>query len=80
MHKSSHPLNFQVLVRNLQFQDGKMIPASKYFSADETTTLELTEEEKKMAEDIKVIQLTASVGHYYRWKHYFILMIGVSLI
>lgn len=66
MHRSSHPLNFQVLVRNLQFQDGKMIPASKYFSADETTTLELTEEEKKMAEDIKVIQLTASVGHYYR--------------
>ncbi|POI31406.1 hypothetical protein CIB84_004843, partial [Bambusicola thoracicus] len=44
-----------VLVRNLQFQDGKMIPASKYFSADETTTLELTEEEKKMAEDIKAI-------------------------
>lgn len=52
----SHPLNFQVLVRNLQFEDGKMIPASKYFSADETTALELTEEEKKMAEDIKVIR------------------------
>ncbi|OXB69308.1 hypothetical protein ASZ78_015708 [Callipepla squamata] len=44
-----------VLVRNLQFEDGKMIPASKYFSADETTTLELTEEEKRMAEDIKAI-------------------------
>ncbi|NXF62010.1 AL1L2 dehydrogenase, partial [Ciccaba nigrolineata] len=42
-----------VLVRNLQFEDGKMIPASKYFSADETTALELTEEEKKMAEDIR---------------------------
>lgn len=48
-------LIFQVLVRNLQFEDGKMIPASKYFSADETTALELTEEEKKMAEDIRVI-------------------------
>uniref|UniRef100_A0A8V5GEB6 10-formyltetrahydrofolate dehydrogenase n=1 Tax=Melopsittacus undulatus TaxID=13146 RepID=A0A8V5GEB6_MELUD len=44
-----------VLVRNLQFEDGKMIPASKYFSTDETTALELTEEEKKMAEDIKAI-------------------------
>ncbi|PKU40714.1 mitochondrial 10-formyltetrahydrofolate dehydrogenase [Limosa lapponica baueri] len=44
-----------VLVRSLQFEDGKMIPASKYFSADETTALELTEEEKKMAEDIRAI-------------------------
>lgn len=45
-------------MRNLQFEDGKMIPASKYFSADETTALELTEEEKKMAEDIRVIKKT----------------------
>uniref|UniRef100_A0A8B9LZI8 10-formyltetrahydrofolate dehydrogenase n=1 Tax=Accipiter nisus TaxID=211598 RepID=A0A8B9LZI8_9AVES len=44
-----------VLVRNLQFEDGKMIPASKYFSADEKTALELTEEEKKIAEDIRAI-------------------------
>ncbi|NXR98013.1 AL1L2 dehydrogenase, partial [Oxylabes madagascariensis] len=44
-----------VLVRNLQFEDGKMIPASKYFSADETTALELTEEEKNIAEDIRAI-------------------------
>ncbi|KAF2982127.1 hypothetical protein EK904_012895 [Melospiza melodia maxima] len=44
-----------VLVRNLQFEDGKMIPASKYFSADDTTALELTEEEKKIAEDIRAI-------------------------
>lgn len=51
----SYSLIFQVLVRNLQFEDGKMIPASKYFSADETTALELTEEEKKIAEDIRVI-------------------------
>lgn len=51
----SYPPLFQVLVRNLQFEDGKMIPASKYFSADETTALEFTEEEKKIAEDIRVI-------------------------
>uniref|UniRef100_A0A8C0GCA7 10-formyltetrahydrofolate dehydrogenase n=1 Tax=Chelonoidis abingdonii TaxID=106734 RepID=A0A8C0GCA7_CHEAB len=44
-----------LLVRNLQFEDGKMIPASKYFSSDEMSVLELTEEEKKMAEDIKTI-------------------------
>ncbi|XP_025060672.1 mitochondrial 10-formyltetrahydrofolate dehydrogenase isoform X3 [Alligator sinensis] len=45
----------QLLVRNLQFEDGKMIPASKYFAAGETSAIELTEEEKKMAEDIKSI-------------------------
>uniref|UniRef100_A0A8C3IIW8 10-formyltetrahydrofolate dehydrogenase n=1 Tax=Chrysemys picta bellii TaxID=8478 RepID=A0A8C3IIW8_CHRPI len=44
-----------LLVRNLQFEDGKMIPASKYFSSDEMSVIELTEEEKKMAEDIKSI-------------------------
>lgn len=32
-----------------------MIPASKYFSVDDTIALELTEEEKKIAEDIRVI-------------------------
>lgn len=31
-----------------------MIPASKYFSTDEVATIELTEEEEKLAENIKV--------------------------
>nr|XP_060632894.1 mitochondrial 10-formyltetrahydrofolate dehydrogenase isoform X1 [Anolis sagrei ordinatus] len=44
-----------LLVRNLQFEDGRMIPASKYFSTDDISTIELTEEETKMAEDIKSI-------------------------
>ncbi|XP_028673468.1 mitochondrial 10-formyltetrahydrofolate dehydrogenase [Erpetoichthys calabaricus] len=44
-----------LVVRNLQFDDGKMIPAAKYFSTGETTTLTLTEEEMKTAEQIKVI-------------------------
>ncbi|XP_028602504.2 mitochondrial 10-formyltetrahydrofolate dehydrogenase [Podarcis muralis] len=44
-----------LLVRNLQFEDGRMIPASKYFSADELSAIELTEEEKEMAENIKSI-------------------------
>ncbi|KAI5213150.1 Mitochondrial 10-Formyltetrahydrofolate Dehydrogenase [Manis pentadactyla] len=44
-----------LMVRNLQFEDGKMIPASQYFSAGETCTVELTAEEVKVAETIKVI-------------------------
>ncbi|KAJ6658879.1 hypothetical protein lerEdw1_019515 [Lerista edwardsae] len=44
-----------LLIRNLQFEDGRMIPASKYFSTDEMSAVELTEEEKKMAEDVKSI-------------------------
>ncbi|XP_048355791.1 mitochondrial 10-formyltetrahydrofolate dehydrogenase isoform X1 [Sphaerodactylus townsendi] len=44
-----------LLIRHLQFEDGRMIPASKYFSRDEVSTVNLTEEEKKMAEDIKSI-------------------------
>lgn len=32
-----------------------MIPASKYFSTNEMSAVELTEEEKKMAENIKVV-------------------------
>ncbi|KAM7113810.1 mitochondrial 10-formyltetrahydrofolate dehydrogenase [Molossus nigricans] len=44
-----------LMVRNLQFEDGKMIPASQYFSAGETSAVELTAEEVKVAETIKVI-------------------------
>ncbi|XP_041058750.1 mitochondrial 10-formyltetrahydrofolate dehydrogenase isoform X2 [Carcharodon carcharias] len=48
-------INGQLVVRNLQFEDGKMIPASKYFSSGDSVAVELTEEEKKVAEDIKAI-------------------------
>ncbi|XP_037834619.1 mitochondrial 10-formyltetrahydrofolate dehydrogenase isoform X1 [Kryptolebias marmoratus] len=44
-----------LLVKNLQFEDGKMIPASKYFSSGESSSVELTDEEKKMAEEIRAI-------------------------
>ena len=47
----------QLLVKNLQFEDGKMIPASKYFSSGESTSIELTDEEKKMAEEIRASKL-----------------------
>ncbi|TKC52361.1 hypothetical protein EI555_017442, partial [Monodon monoceros] len=48
-------INGQLMVRNLQFEDGKMIPASQYFSAGETSVVELTAEEVKVAEAIKAI-------------------------
>ncbi|XP_078399224.1 cytosolic 10-formyltetrahydrofolate dehydrogenase [Cetorhinus maximus] len=44
-----------LLVKNLQFEDGKMIPASKYFSSSESSSLELTEEEKEVKEEVRVI-------------------------
>ncbi|XP_072106686.1 cytosolic 10-formyltetrahydrofolate dehydrogenase-like [Mobula birostris] len=44
-----------LLVKNLQFEDGKMIPASKYFSSTESSSLELTEEEKKIKEEIRAV-------------------------
>ncbi|XP_032202417.1 mitochondrial 10-formyltetrahydrofolate dehydrogenase isoform X2 [Mustela erminea] len=44
-----------LMVRNLQFEDGRMIPASQYFSAGETSVVELTPEEVKVAGTIKVI-------------------------
>ncbi|KAK6482759.1 mitochondrial 10-formyltetrahydrofolate dehydrogenase-like isoform X1 [Huso huso] len=44
-----------LVVRNLQFEDGKMIPAAKYFSAGESVSVELTEEEKTTAQQIRAI-------------------------
>ncbi|KAL0962637.1 hypothetical protein UPYG_G00343120 [Umbra pygmaea] len=44
-----------LMVKNLQFEDGKMIPASKYFSSGDRDSVELTDVEKKMAEDIRDI-------------------------
>ncbi|XP_078098735.1 mitochondrial 10-formyltetrahydrofolate dehydrogenase [Sander vitreus] len=44
-----------LLVKNLQFDDGKMIPASKYFSSGESSSVELTADEEKMAEEIRGI-------------------------
>uniref|UniRef100_H3B2E7 10-formyltetrahydrofolate dehydrogenase n=1 Tax=Latimeria chalumnae TaxID=7897 RepID=H3B2E7_LATCH len=44
-----------VLVKNLQFEDGKMIAASQYFKSSENTTLELTEDEKNIAEEIRTV-------------------------
>ena len=42
------------MVKNLQFEDGKMISAAKYFSSGDTARVELTDDEKKIAEEIRV--------------------------
>lgn len=52
----------QLLVKNLQFEDGKMIPASKYFSAGESSSVELTEEEQKMAAEIRASRQSAATS------------------
>lgn len=50
----SSPLDLQLLVKNLQFEDGKMIAAAQYFSAGSSAAVELTEEEKTFAEQMRV--------------------------
>ncbi|KAJ4924894.1 hypothetical protein JOQ06_003843 [Pogonophryne albipinna] len=44
-----------LLVKNLQFEDGKMISAAKYFSSGESSSVELTDDEKQIAEEIRNI-------------------------
>ncbi|XP_072002546.1 mitochondrial 10-formyltetrahydrofolate dehydrogenase isoform X1 [Engystomops pustulosus] len=44
-----------LIVKNLQFEDGKMIPASNYFSMGDVTVLELTEDEKAIESHIRDI-------------------------
>ncbi|XP_056380869.1 cytosolic 10-formyltetrahydrofolate dehydrogenase isoform X2 [Hyla sarda] len=40
-------------VKNLQFEDGKMIPASQYFKSSDNTSLQLSKEEQAIADDIR---------------------------
>ncbi|XP_071984943.1 cytosolic 10-formyltetrahydrofolate dehydrogenase [Engystomops pustulosus] len=40
-------------VKNLQFEDGKMIPASQYFKSSENTSLQLSQEERAIAEELR---------------------------
>lgn len=42
------------MVKNLQFEDGKMIAAAQYFSAGSSVAVELNEEEKTFAEQMRV--------------------------
>uniref|UniRef100_A0A8C1JA00 Aldehyde dehydrogenase 1 family, member L1 n=1 Tax=Cyprinus carpio TaxID=7962 RepID=A0A8C1JA00_CYPCA len=43
-----------LLVKNLQFEDGKMIAASQYFKAALSSTVELSEDEKQFAEQMRL--------------------------
>ena len=40
-------------MKNVQYSDGRMVPASKFGQADASESLELTEEEKGMQEKLK---------------------------
>ncbi|XP_069062379.1 cytosolic 10-formyltetrahydrofolate dehydrogenase [Pleurodeles waltl] len=42
-----------LMVKNIQFEDGKMIPASQYFKSSDSTTLQLSDEEKKISGEIR---------------------------
>ncbi|XP_038595856.1 cytosolic 10-formyltetrahydrofolate dehydrogenase [Tachyglossus aculeatus] len=42
-----------LMVKSIQFEDGKMIPASHFFKSLESTTLELSEEELAMSQKIQ---------------------------
>ncbi|KAJ8400652.1 hypothetical protein AAFF_G00394210 [Aldrovandia affinis] len=44
-----------LLVKNLQFEGGKMISAAQYFQSGDSAAVELTEEEKAFAEDMRVV-------------------------
>uniref|UniRef100_A0A8C9ZHH8 10-formyltetrahydrofolate dehydrogenase n=1 Tax=Sander lucioperca TaxID=283035 RepID=A0A8C9ZHH8_SANLU len=44
-----------LLVKNLQFEDGKMIAAAQYFASGSSAAVELTEEEKSFAEQMRVV-------------------------
>lgn len=42
-----------LVVKNIQFENGKMIPASQYFKSSDSTTLQLSDEEKKISGEIR---------------------------
>uniref|UniRef100_A0A673NNE5 10-formyltetrahydrofolate dehydrogenase n=1 Tax=Sinocyclocheilus rhinocerous TaxID=307959 RepID=A0A673NNE5_9TELE len=45
----------RLLVKNMQFEDGKMIAASQYFKAAVSSTVELSEDEKQFAQQMRVV-------------------------
>lgn len=47
--------SLQLLVKNLQLEDGKMIAAAQYFRSGSSAAVELTKEEKTFAEQMRVI-------------------------
>ncbi|XP_053285653.1 cytosolic 10-formyltetrahydrofolate dehydrogenase isoform X2 [Pleuronectes platessa] len=54
-----------LMVKNLQFEDGKMIAAAQYFSSGSSAAVELTEEEKTFAEQMRAVwqSILSNVSH-----------------
>ncbi|KAJ7999613.1 hypothetical protein DPEC_G00196220 [Dallia pectoralis] len=54
-----------LLVKNLQFEDGKMIAAEQYFSWGSSASVELTEDEKTFADQLRVVwsSILTNVAH-----------------
>lgn len=48
------PFLVQLLVKNIQLEDGKMIPASHFFRGEDSSALELTEAELVTMEAVRV--------------------------
>lgn len=58
----------QLLVKNIQLEDGKMVPAAHFFGRAESSALELTEEELGTAEAVRVrSRWAAVVGACVHW-------------
>lgn len=58
----------QLLVKNIQLEDGKMMPASQFFKGSDSSDLELTEAELAMAEAVRVrhtFRGTTQLGRLY---------------
>ena len=51
---SGSALSLQLLVKNLQVGEGKMIPAGQYFSTGSSAAVELTAEEQAFALQMRV--------------------------
>jgi hypothetical protein len=53
-HRNCEILPLQLLVKNIQLEDGKMVPASHFFRGADSSALELTEAELATAEAVRV--------------------------
>lgn len=70
-HKGNHRhcaiLPVQLLVKSIQLEDGKMIPASHFFRGEDNCALELTEAELDIMEAVRVRDhfrlLSGCTGH-----------------
>ncbi|KAM4652707.1 cytosolic 10-formyltetrahydrofolate dehydrogenase isoform 1-T2 [Discoglossus pictus] len=45
----------RLIVKNLKFEDGKMIPASQYFKSSDNAALQLSDEERVMSQEMRAL-------------------------